>query len=91
MVDVGCRMVARSCRGGTVWPRHFSGLARLRFCEAFLVSLGMCLVDGSLAKKVAKALIPIDVYFFWESKLTKTYTLGRKMKMQLRAKIIQVD
>ena len=65
---MGCRMVARSCRGGTVWPCHFSGLARLRFCEAFFVSfflcLGMCLVDGSLAKKVAKALIPIDVYFF---------------------------
>ena len=24
--------------GGTVWPCHFSGLARLRFCEALFVS-----------------------------------------------------
>ena len=30
----------------------------------FWVFVGMCLVDGSLAKRVAKALIPIDVYFF---------------------------
>ena len=38
--------------GGTVWPRHFSGLARLRFCEAFFVSFSW-FGDGSLAKRVA--------------------------------------
>lgn len=31
------------------------------------------------------------MYIFWESKLTKTYTMGRKMKMQSRTKINQVD
>ena len=38
--------------GGTVWPCHFSGLARLRFCEAFFVSFSL-FGDGSLAKRVA--------------------------------------
>ena len=47
-VEIGwvCRVVARSCRGGTVWSCHFSGLARLRFCEAFcefFFFVGMCL------------------------------------------------
>ena len=42
--------------GGTVWPCHFSGLARLRFCEALFVSFFFCgnvFGDGSLAKRVA--------------------------------------
>ena len=36
----------------------------LCFLGFFFGCLGICLVDGSLAKKVAKALTPIDVYFF---------------------------
>ena len=37
--------------GGTVWPCHFSGLARLRFCEAPFVSFCVWDEKGSLAKE----------------------------------------
>ena len=42
--------------GGTVWPCHFSGLARLRFWEALFCEFflgGNVFGDGSLAKRVA--------------------------------------
>jgi len=51
--------VARSCCCGTGWPCSFSGLTRLEFREGcvwavlWFLCLGMCLGDGSLAKRVA--------------------------------------
>ena len=49
----------------------------------FWVFVGMCLVDGTLAKRVAKALIPIDVYFLGVKTHKNIYN-GKKDKNAIK-------